>query len=109
MKRRGARAKSHIVSRIARKRFRRLAIEHFEPRQLLAVAASDDFYVTSEQSPLVIAAPGVLLNDGGAVSAAIAAQPTHGTVVLNANGGFTYTPATRFSGRDSFTYQASDG
>jgi hypothetical protein len=29
-------------------------------------------------------------------------------VVLNANGGFTYTPNTNFYGTDSFTYRASD-
>ncbi|HEY3658755.1 MAG TPA: FG-GAP-like repeat-containing protein, partial [Steroidobacteraceae bacterium] len=33
----------------------------------------------------------------------------HGTVVLNTNGGFTYTPAADFNGTDSFSFQASDG
>jgi hypothetical protein len=28
---------------------------------------------------------------------------------LNPDGSFTYTPDTGFSGKDSFTYQASDG
>ena len=28
---------------------------------------------------------------------------------MNADGGFTYTPAASFTGTDSFTYQASDG
>ncbi len=30
-------------------------------------------------------------------------------MVLQANGGFTYTPRTNFYGTDSFTYQASNG
>ena len=39
----------------------------------------------------------------------VVAQPAHGTVVLNSNGSFTYTPAANFNGADSFTYRASDG
>jgi hypothetical protein len=35
--------------------------------------------------------------------------PTNGTVSLNTNGGFTYTPAPNYVGTDSFTYQANDG
>ena len=30
-------------------------------------------------------------------------------MALNANGGFTYTPTTGYSGPDSFTYHANDG
>jgi VCBS repeat-containing protein len=33
----------------------------------------------------------------------------HGTLVLNANGTFTYTPNTDFTGEDSFTFKANDG
>jgi hypothetical protein len=36
-------------------------------------------------------------------------NPAHGTLSLNANGSFTYTPAADYSGQDSFTYRASDG
>ena len=35
--------------------------------------------------------------------------PSDGQVTLNANGEFTYTPDTDFSGSDSFTYEVSDG
>ena len=37
------------------------------------------------------------------------AMPQHGTVVLRADGSFTYTPAADFNGTDSFTYRVSDG
>ncbi|MDE2149913.1 MAG: VCBS repeat-containing protein [Gammaproteobacteria bacterium] len=41
---------------------------------------------------------------------AVAAQPTHGTVSLDAaSGQFTYTPANGYIGADSFTVTASDG
>ena len=33
----------------------------------------------------------------------------HGTLTLNANGSFTYTPAANYNGTDSFTYKANDG
>jgi VCBS repeat-containing protein len=42
--------------------------------------------------------------DGGLVSG-----PAHGTLTLNANGSFTYTPAANYNGPDSFTYKANDG
>ena len=35
--------------------------------------------------------------------------PANGTLVLNANGSFTYTPPANFFGTNSFTYQACDG
>ena len=35
--------------------------------------------------------------------------PAHGTAVVNANNTITYTPATGYSGPDSFTYSISDG
>ena len=34
--------------------------------------------------------------------------PTHGTVVLNADGSYVYTPQSGFSGTDSFTYRVTD-
>ena len=35
--------------------------------------------------------------------------PNHGTLTLNPDGSFQYTPAANFHGLDSFTYRASDG
>ncbi|MGA7964800.1 MAG: FG-GAP-like repeat-containing protein, partial [Gammaproteobacteria bacterium] len=41
---------------------------------------------------------------------AVATQPGHGTVSLDAStGGFTYTPSSNYSGSDSFTVTATNG
>jgi VCBS repeat-containing protein len=75
--------------------------------------ANDDSYSTNENTPLSVAAPGVLANDvspsGEPLTCAILATPTHGHVILNPDGSFTYTPAANFTGTDSFTYEDSDG
>jgi VCBS repeat-containing protein len=49
--------------------------------------------------------------DGDALTYALASggQASHGTVAVNANGSFTYTPTGNYNGTDSFTYQVSDG
>ena len=39
----------------------------------------------------------------------LVAGPSQGTLTLNANGSFSYTPAANYNGSDSFTYRASDG
>jgi Ca2+-binding RTX toxin-like protein len=36
-------------------------------------------------------------------------QAAHGTVTVNANGTFSYTPNADFNGTDSFTFKANDG
>ncbi|HWS70553.1 MAG TPA: Ig-like domain-containing protein, partial [Thermoanaerobaculia bacterium] len=78
-----------------------------------APAGSSDAYTTDEDTPLTIAAPGVLSNDtdpdGDALTATLVATPAHGTVTLQANGSFTYSPSPDFSGYDSFTYRVTDG
>jgi VCBS repeat-containing protein len=75
--------------------------------------AADDAYSTDEDTQLTVAAPGVLANDsdpdGDELTATLVSGPTNGTVTLNADGSFTYTPAANFNGTDSFTYEAGDG
>ena len=75
--------------------------------------AVDDSYSTEKNTALTVSAPGVLNNDTDADSDPLSAEkltdPVHGTVVVNTNGSFTYTPAADYHGEDSFTYQASDG
>jgi len=78
-----------------------------------APAAAADAYSTAEDTPLTVAATGVLGNDtdsdGDSLSAVVVSGPAHGSLNLNADGSFTYTPAVNFNGTDSFTYRASDG
>ncbi|MBP1152244.1 MULTISPECIES: Ig-like domain-containing protein [unclassified Methylocaldum] len=75
--------------------------------------ASNDAYSTVEGGTLSIAAPGVLGNDsdpdGDSLNAVLAGGVAHGSLNLNANGSFSYTPAVGFTGTDGFTYRANDG
>lgn len=76
--------------------------------------ASNDARITGVDTPLVVAAPGVLANDYDVDADTIAvvtspvAGPTNGTVSLAADGGYTYTPAGGFVGTDAFTYRIAD-
>ena len=78
-----------------------------------APVAAGDAYSTAEDTALTVAAPGVLGNDsdpdGDSLSAVAGSGPSHGSLTLNANGSFVYTPAANYNGSDSFTYRASDG
>jgi len=78
----------------------------------LPVAVADG-YATSEDTPLMVAAPGVLDNDTDAESSPLTAVlvtgPSHGGLVFNSDGSFTYTPTANYNGLDSFTYSANDG
>lgn len=76
-------------------------------------AAADDVYSMEQGTSLTVAAPGVLGNDQDAeddpLTAVLGSGPANGTLTLNPNGSFTYTPADGFAGTDSFTYKANDG
>jgi VCBS repeat-containing protein len=78
-----------------------------------APVAVDDSFITSEDTVLSIAAPGVLGNDGDvdgdAMTAVLDTAPLSGTLVLDPDGSITYTPTLDFVGIDSFTYHAHDG
>ena len=76
--------------------------------------AVNDSYATSRNGVLTVgAAAGVLANDtdpeNANLGATVVQGPAHGTLTLNANGSFTYTPNAGYSGPDSFSYRASDG
>jgi hypothetical protein len=75
--------------------------------------AINDAYTMYRNGTLTIPAPGVLGNDtdpeNDPLTAAIASPPNSGSVTLNANGSFTYTPTPGFVGIDTFTYWANDG
>jgi VCBS repeat-containing protein len=75
--------------------------------------ATDDSYSATQDQTLNVSAPGVLSNDtdaeGDPLTAAVVAGPQHGTLSLNADGSFSYTPNAGYTGADSFTYRANDG
>jgi VCBS repeat-containing protein len=78
-----------------------------------APVAANDAYAVNEDAVLTVAAAGVLGNDsdpdGNPITAVKVSSPAHGTLVLNPNGSFTYTPTADYFGPDAFSYQASDG
>src|SRR6185437_3149499 len=76
------------------------------------VAVGDSYSVAQDATLVVGAANGVLANDsdadGNALIAALDTNVAHGTLTLNTDGSFTYTPAAGYSGGDSFSYHAND-
>jgi hypothetical protein len=75
--------------------------------------AVDDGYSAPEDTPLTVAAPGVLDNDtdadGDPLTAVLDASPAGGTLALDDDGSFVYTPTLHFNGVVTLTYHADDG
>ncbi|MBX2903476.1 MAG: tandem-95 repeat protein [Chitinophagales bacterium] len=72
--------------------------------------ANDDNYTTPEDVPLT---GNVRNNDtdpdlGDTLTITPLTPPVHGTVTVNTNGTFVYTPSTNYHGVDSFKYVACD-
>jgi VCBS repeat-containing protein len=78
-----------------------------------APVAGNDSYSVNEDGALLTPAPGVLANDsdveGDPLTSVLVLGPTNGTLTLNANGSFLYTPNANYNGTDSFTYRVNDG
>ncbi len=76
-------------------------------------AADDDGFRVDTGETLTVDAPGILANDvdgdGDPLVALLVDGPSHGTLALEIDGSFTYTPDADFSGVDGFTYRANDG
>ena len=72
-----------------------------------------DSYALTEDLPLSVSTGGLLANDADpeadALSAVLVTGPAHGTIALNTDGTFTYTPEANFNGTDTFRYKANDG
>ncbi len=47
--------------------------------------------------------------DDDSLTADLVADVGHGSLSLDPDGGYTYTPAANYNGPDSFTYRAFDG
>ncbi len=79
------------------------------PANIAPVAVDDSFAIVASKSE----SGNVLTNDrdgdGDALTASLVKGPTHGSLLFNANGGFTYVADKGYVGSDSFTYAASDG
>ncbi len=80
-----------------------------------APVAANDSYSTDEDVVLTVPAPGVLTNDtdvdaGDTRTSVLLTGPTteQGTLTLNANGSFTFTPSSSFNGPVTLTYKAKD-
>ena len=67
-------------------------------------------YELPAAATLSVGAPGVLAGAlGSAMRASLVSAVSNGSLTVNADGSFTYTPAPGFSGSDSFTFKAVDG
>ena len=75
--------------------------------------AMDDAYTTTDDAPLRVEAPGVLANDsdpdGHLLIALKDSDPSSGTVTLDLDGSFVYTPSPGSTGVVTFAYHARDG
>src|SRR5439155_16898533 len=74
------------------------------------------YYQVNEDNVLTVpVATGVLANDTdvdnphSALTAVLQTGPSHGTLTLNNDGSFVYTPFANYSGPDGFFYKANDG
>ncbi|SEG42957.1 Ig-like domain-containing protein [Paenibacillus sp. UNC499MF] len=73
-----------------------------------APVAANVNLTTAEDTPVSGAVPATDV-DGDSLTYTLAAPVTHGSVTLNANGTFVYTPGLNFNGKDSFAVRVSDG
>ncbi len=78
--------------------------------------ATNDVYLVDVDTTLTVSdvRQGLLVNDHDApendpLTVVPNTPPRHGTLALTANGTFTYTPATGYTGLDTFQYQVTDG
>jgi uncharacterized protein YraI len=82
------------------------------PTATPALTAANDTYFVSANTVFSVSAPGVLVNDtasAGTLTALLTSPASSGSVVLNADGSFTYTPITGFTGLATFQYVAAQG
>ncbi|HSH02660.1 MAG TPA: FG-GAP-like repeat-containing protein [Anaerolineae bacterium] len=76
--------------------------------------ALGETYTMTANSTLTVTAPGILANDsdpveGDSFTLVLQTNVSTGTLDLNSNGAFTYTPPVDYSGPITFTYYVTDG
>jgi hypothetical protein len=78
-----------------------------------APVAGDDSFQAAQDQVSSFPIPGVLSNDsdpeGSSLTAQLVTGTKSGTVALNSDGSFSYTPFPQYFGADSFSYKVSDG
>ena len=77
-----------------------------------SAVAHNDFYDRRRRPRAHRRRPGALANDGDGdaiPSAPYSSAPAHGTLTLNGDGSFTYSPHANYAGADSFSYAVPDG
>jgi VCBS repeat-containing protein len=84
--------------------------------ETVPVAVADAYSTPQDTQLRVGRNQGVLANDegsgpgpGGDLTAVLESTVTHGTLALQPDGSFNYTPAASYAGPDSFTYRAVRG
>jgi VCBS repeat-containing protein len=74
--------------------------------------ATDQAWTATEDTVRTATAPGILQYatdiDNFSLTAVLVQGAAHGSLTLNADGSFAYTPSADYNGADSFTYRASD-
>ncbi|HEY1165786.1 MAG TPA: Ig-like domain-containing protein, partial [Chitinophaga sp.] len=73
-----------------------------------APTGTGDSRTTPENTAVSGAVTGVD-GDGDQLTYSKASDPAHGSVVVNSNGSYTYTPDNKYNGRDNFTISIADG
>ena len=78
-----------------------------------APTGQDDHYHIAEDGVLTLSGASILDNDvdldGDHLTATLVTDVSNGTLVLDQNGTFTYTPNANYNGSDAFTYKPNDG
>lgn len=77
------------------------------------IAAVKHTYTTQPDQELVVpASSGLLVGASGpsgvSLTTSVEVAPAHGSLTLNNDGSFAFTPGAGYSGADSFTYRVSD-
>lgn len=92
---------------------RRRAVQPSAPPPPTPIASADTYAVERGKTLTVTAASGVLANDSDPqskpLSATLVSSTTHGVVILNPDGGFSYANDASAATSDSFTYRANNG
>ncbi|MDG1891657.1 MAG: Ig-like domain-containing protein [Verrucomicrobiota bacterium] len=89
-------------------------IEVYDPTASNPPTALNDAYVLNEDSQLNVSAAAGLFNndsvggDAGLLTLVSSTAPQNGSVSIQPNGGFRYTPNLDFNGEDFFTYSIVD-